>query len=171
MVIKEMPLTEKYDKLLDSFLISAIAYNALLKELGAVDKGIDLSVDVSVKMFPSRVGIAFDLLKTIAPGTAFTQLVENYAYSLQGILALNDFEVNRVSDREATIRIANCPVLTRMRRLVEKTGVTVDPKSFCEVESQITEGVAATFGVSMVTELTDNGCMTTAKLRLPLIIL
>ena len=171
LVIKEMPLEEKYDKLLDSWIVNVLGSYVLIKELGAADKGMDLSVKVSKTMFPRRIGIAFDLLKTITPGTAFNQLVEKYAYSLQETLSLQDFELNKVSDREATIRINNCPVLKRVRNLVEKTGLDIEPTIFCELESKINQGVAEKFGVNMVTELKENGCMTIAKLRIPMIIL
>ena len=171
MKIKEMPLEEKYDKLLDGYWLNVIGSYALVKELGAVDKALDLSMKVSAKMFPTRVGIAFDLLKAIAPGTAFNQLVDNYAYSMQMFLSPQDIELNRVSDREATLRVNNCPILKRVRSLVKKTGLDIEPKFYCEVESKITQGAAKEFGIDMVTTLEENGCILTAKLRVPLIIL
>lgn len=165
-----MPLEEKCDKLLDAYLLNVIGTYAFVKELGAVDKALDLSVKATAKMFPTRVGMAFDILKAIAPGKAFNQLVDNYAYSLQTTLSPRDIELKRVSDREATLRVNNCPVLKRVRSLVKKTGLDIDAKSFCEVESKITQGAAKEFGIDMVTELEKNGCILNAKLRAPLII-
>jgi hypothetical protein len=165
MEIKKMPLEEKYDKLLDEYLEGAITNYALLKELGAIDKNIDLSVKVQAKMLPSLVGIAFKVLKTVAPGTAFNQLVDKYVYTMQMTIPLSDIELNRVSDREATVRVKNCPVLKRVRTLVEKTGLDIEPKSICELESRINQGVAKEFGVSIVTKFEENGCINTAKLK------
>lgn len=170
MKIKEMPLEEKYDKLLDGYWLNVIGSYALVKELGAVDKALDLSMKAAAKMFPTRVGIAYDLLKTIAPGTAFNQLVDNYAYSLQMTLSPQDIELNKISDREATLRINNCPILKRMRSLIKKTGLDIDPKAYCEIESKITQGAAKEYGIDMLTKLRENGCILTAKLSVPLII-
>jgi len=165
MEIKEMPLEEKYDKLLDGYLENSIINYALLKELGAIDKGIDLSVKVGTKMLPSLVGIAFKMLKTVAPGKAFNQLVDKYVYTMQGTMSLSDFELKRVSDREATVRVKNCPVLKRVRTLVEKTGLDIEPRSICELESRINQGIAKEFGVNIVTKLEENGCINIAKLK------
>jgi len=151
-------------------LVNVIGTYAFIKELGAVDKAVDLSVKVSAKMFPTRVGIAFDVLKAIAPGKAFNQLVDNYAYSMQMTLSPKDIELNRVSDREATLRVDNCPILKKVRSLVKKSGLDIDPKAYCEVESRITQGTAKEYGIDMVTKLSENGCMLTAKLSVPLII-
>jgi len=160
-----MPLEEKYDKLLDEYLEGAIINYAVLKELGAIDKGIESSVKVQAKMLPSLVGIAFKMLKTVAPGKAFNQLVDNYVYTMQSTLSLSDFELSRVSDREATVRVKNCPILKRVRTLVEKSGLEIEPKSICELETRINQGVAKEFGVNMTTKLEDNGCVHTAKLK------
>jgi hypothetical protein len=74
-------------------------------------------------------------------------------------------------NREATLRVNNCPILKKVRSLVKKTGLNIDPKSYCEVESKITQGAAKDFGIDMITKLEENGCILTAKLRVPLIIL
>ena len=170
MVMKEMPLEEKYNKLLDYYVLNEIGSYALVKELGAVDKGFDLSVKASVKMLPNRVGIAFELLKILTPGTAFNQLIEKYVYSLQMTIPLQNIELNKVSDRESTYRINNCPIIKRMRSLAKKTGLDIDPKFYCEIESKIIQGVANEFGVTLVTKLTKNGCINTAKLSIGTIV-
>ena len=164
MKTREMPLEEKYDKLLDYYVLNEIGSYALVKELGAVDKGVDLSIKASVKMLPSRVGIAHELLKILTPGTAFNQLIEKYVESLQMTIPLQNIELNKVSDREATYRINNCPILKRVRSLVEKTGLDIEPKSFCEMESKIIQRVVNEFGVDIITELTENGCINTGRL-------
>ncbi len=166
MKIKEMPLEEKYEQLLDGYFLDTIGTLALVKELGAVDKGLDLSVKASAKMLPTRVGMAFNYLKALAPGTAFNQLIEKWVYSLQRTIPLQNIDLNKVSDREATYAINNCPILTRMRSLVKKTGLELEPKFYCEIESKIIQGVANEFRVTLVTKLTENGCINTAKLNI-----
>ena len=159
-----MPLEEKWDKLLDGYWVNVIGTYALLKELGAVDKGVDWSVKVNAKMLPRRARVAFDTLKPIAAGIAFNQLVDNYVYSLQRTLSLQDFELNKVSDREATLIINNCPILKRVRSLIKKTGLDIEPKAICEIESKINQGLAKELGLEIVTELKEDGCINNLKL-------
>ena len=165
MEIREMPLEEKYDKLLDDYLLAIATGYALHKELGVVDKSIDWSVKVQKKMLPSVLGIAFKVLKTVAPGKAFRQVTDQYVYTIQRFIPLSNIELTMISDREATVRIKNCPVLRRQRDLVKKTGLDLDPRFICEMDAKINPEVAKEFGVDLTSELEENGCITTAKLR------
>ena len=105
MAIKEMPLEEKYDRLLDAYYLNIATLYALHKELGVGDKCIDWSVKVQKKMVPSVWGAAFKLLKTISPGKAFSQVVDQYVYMMQTTQPLSSIELTKVSDREVTVRI------------------------------------------------------------------
>ena len=163
--IKEMPLEEKYDKLLDDYLLANAAGYALHKELGVVDKSNNLWVKVQKKMLPSVLGVAFKVLKTISPGRAFKQVTDQYVYSIQRFIPLSNVELTMVSDREAVVRIKNCPVLKRQRDLVKKAGLDVDPRFLCEIDAKINPEVAKEFGVDLTFELEENGCTTTAKLK------
>jgi len=70
-----------------------------------------------------------------------------------------------VSDREATVRIKNCPILRRQRDLVKKAGLDLDPRFICEIDSKINPEVAKEFGVDLTCKLEENGCINTAKLK------
>lgn len=163
--IKEMPLQEKYDRLLESYVLGWIRDTVLHKELGAVDKCTDLTVRMQKKMIPSTLGPASRMLKTIAPGRTFKQLTEQYVYTMQGMTPLSNIELSWVSDREAVVNVKNCPVLQKIKELVKKTGANVDPKEPCETESQINKEIVKEFGIDLAWEHTENGCRCTAKLK------
>ena len=68
LAIREMPVEEKYDRLLDDYLLGLATDYVVLKEQGVVDKSIDLWVKVQKKMLPSFLGMAvFKVLKAISP--------------------------------------------------------------------------------------------------------
>jgi len=163
--IKEMPIEEKYDKLLDSYILGWIANYSLNKELGAVDKSINFSVEMQKKLLPSVWGPLFNLLKALTPGRVFKQIVEQYVYNMQSAMPLSNIELSWVSDRELVLNIKNCPALQRGRELVKKTGVKVDPRELCEVESKINKELTKEFGVDLAWKQTENGCTWTAKLK------
>jgi len=163
--IKEMPLEEKYNKLLDSYIFGWIGNYSLNKELGAVDKCIDLSVEMQKKLLPSIWGPSFKLLKALTPGRIFKQIVEQYVYTMQSAMPLSNIELSWVSDREAVLGIKNCPILQRARELVKKTGVNVDPRELCETESKINKELTKESGVDLAWKHTENGCTYTAKLK------
>ena len=77
MAIKEMPLEEKYDRLLDDYLLTIATSYVLHKELGVVDKCLDLSVKVQKKMLPSVIGIAFKVLRAITLVKRLSRLSTN----------------------------------------------------------------------------------------------
>jgi len=163
--IKEMPLQEKYDRLLDNYLLAIATDYALHKELGVVDKCNDLSVKVQKNMLPSILGMAFKMLKAIAPGKAFKQVANQYVYTQQTFIPLSNIEFNVVSDRASIVRIKNCPVLRRLEGLVKKAGLDLEPRFLCEMDAKIFPRVAKEFGVDLTIALEKNGCITTAKLR------
>jgi len=165
LAIKEMPLEEKYDRLLDAYYLNIATLYALHKELGVGDKCIDWSVKVQKKMVPSVWGVAFKLLKAISPGKAFGQVVDQYVYMMQTTQPLSGIELTKVSDREVTVRVKNCSVLGRMRDVVKKAGLDLDPRFMCEFEPKINREVAKEFGVDLTCKLEGNGCIHTAKLR------
>ncbi|MCZ2809207.1 MAG: hypothetical protein O2V44_07635 [Candidatus Bathyarchaeota archaeon] len=165
MEMREMPLAEKYDKLLDDYLLANAVGYTLHKELKVVDQSNDLWVQVQKKLFPSVLGVAFKVLKTISPGKAFKQVTNQYVYSLQRFIPVSNIEVTMTSDREATVRITNCPVLKRQRTLLKKAGLDIGPRYLCEIDATINPEVANAFGVDLNIELEENGCTTTAKLK------
>ncbi len=165
MEMKEMPIEEKYDKLLNEYLLDAATHYAIHKELGAVDKFLDLYIKVQKKMTPSVIGIALKVLKAVTPGKAFKQVTDQFLYWGQTFHPLATLEETKVSDREAVIRIKNCVLLKRARDLVKKAGLDIDPKFFCEIDAKYLPGVLKEFGVDVAWELEENGCRATAKLK------
>jgi hypothetical protein len=165
MSFKEMPCEERYNRLYDNLMqLSAITL-ALAKDQGVIDKYIELSVDVQKKMIPDFLGkAAFKVLKTIAPGRAFNQLSNQFVYAMQRTHSLSEIELAKVSDREAIIRINNCPAVKRFRDVVEKTGLDIDPRFMCEIESIIIPEIIKEFGISAVLDLVEDGCVLNVKL-------
>jgi len=163
--IKEMPIEEKYGRLLDEYLLSIAMGYALHKELGTVDKANNLWVKTQKNMYPGYLGLAFKVLKAITPGKTFKQAANRYFYYAQTFNPLSNFEVTEVSDRETVTKVKNCVLLKRMRDLVKKGGLDVDPKFICEADSKILPELAKEFGIELAMTLEENGCRTTARLK------
>ena len=122
------------------------------------------AAEMQKKMAPSYLGPTFKLLKTIAPGRSFKQLVEQYVYMMETTIPLSNLDLSWVSDREAVVTVKNCTIRQKMEDLVRKTGVNVDTKELCEMESQVNRKVVKDFGVNLAWQCTENGCKWTAKL-------
>jgi hypothetical protein len=165
LAIKEMPLEKKYEKLRDAYMLDRTTLYALHKELGIVDKCIDALVKTQKNMVPSLPAATYKLLKTIAPGTAFNQLVDQQIYEMQASTPLSNMEVNRVSGREVTVKIKDCPNLKRRGELIKKAGLDVDPKEVCEIEPEVMRGMAKDFGIDVAWQSEENGCLWTIKLK------
>ena len=165
MEIKEMPLEEKHDKLLDSYILGWIMDYSLYKELGAVDKSISFTVETQKKLLPSIWGPTFKLLKALTPGRVFKQITEQYVYTMQSTMPLSNIELSWVSGRELVLSIKNCPNLKKAREFMKKTGLKVDPRELCEMESKINKELTKEFGIDMAWKQTENGCAWTAKLK------
>jgi hypothetical protein len=165
LAIKEMPLEEKYEKLLDNYLLIRATLYALHKKGGTVDKYIESLVKTQKNMVSSLQAATYKLLKAVAPGTAFNQLMDQYIYDMQIDMPRSNIEVNRVSDREVAIRIRDCPNLKRKGELIKKAGLDVDPKELCEVEPKTMRGVAKDFGIDVAWQSEENGCFWAIKLK------
>jgi len=165
LAIKEMPLEEKYERTLDAYLLNSATLYALHKKLGIVDKCIESLVRTQKNMIPSLPAATYQLLKTVAPGKAFNQLMDQQIYQMQSSLPLSNIEVNRVSGREVTMRVKGCPVLKRTGELIKKAGLDVDPKELCGIEPKVMNGVAKDFGIDVSWQPEENGCLWTVKLK------
>jgi hypothetical protein len=165
LTIKEMPLEEKYEKLRDAYLLDRATLYALHKRLGIVDKCIESLVKTQKNMVPSLPAATYKLLKAVAPGTAFNQLMDQEIYQMQMDMPLSNIEVNRVSDREVTMKIRDCPELKRTGELIKKAGLDVDPKELCEIEPKVMRGMAKDFGIDVSWRPEENGCFWTVKLK------
>ena len=165
MTIKEMPLEEKYEKLLDNYLLIRATLLALHKEQGSVDKYIESLARTQKNMVPTLPATAYKLLKPIARGTAFSKFMDKQIYEMQVDMPLSNIEVNRVSDGEFTYRIKDCPHLKRKAELIKKARLNVDAKEMCEIEPKVMSGMAEDFGIDVAWRPEENGCFWTVKMK------
>jgi len=163
--IEEMPVDEKHNRLLDEYVLIWALNHALIKETGIEDKALDLYAGVAKDMLPSVLGVVYKVLKSISPGTAFNQVTDHFVYTLQEYnIPLSNIELVRESDREASVRIKNCPILKKMEDVVKKTNLDIDPKFICEDVRKIYPEVAKEFGIDATMELDEECCAFRAKL-------
>jgi hypothetical protein len=168
LAIKEMPLEEKYDKLYDFLALYYAAGYAFNKEHGTVDKWPDYFAKVMGKMMPSFMGPVVTLMRTLTPGRTFKQAVNQMMYSFQSEQPLSGLELSWVSDREAVVRMKNCEMLRRLKDVVKKAGLTIDPREVCRSEIAMhmsPEHMTKKFGMDLACELEENGCNWTFKLK------
>ncbi len=158
-------MKEKYEKLLDKYLLIRATTLALHKELGSVDEYIESLTKTQKNMVPSFPAAAYKLLKTVARGTAFSKFMDQQIYEMQVDMPLSNIEVNRVSDSEVTYRIKDCPHLKRKAELIKKACLNVDAKEMCEVEPKVMSGMAKGFGIDVAWRPEENGCLWTVKLK------
>lgn len=145
--------------------MNRVTLYALHKKLGTIDKYIESLVKAQKNMIPSLPAASYKLLKTVAPGTAFNQFMDQRIYEMQLDMPLANIEVKRVSDREVTMRIKGCPHLKRKGELIKKADLDVDPRETCEIEPQVMRGMAKDFGVDVSWQPEANGCSWTVKLK------
>ena len=162
---KEMPVEEKYDKLLDQYILGNLMNFALQKEMGTLDKRNAMMLKVYKKMLPSFLGVALKVMKTVAPSKTFKKMVDGFVSLSQIMVPLSNIEVTWVSDREAVMRTRNCPQLLRGRELAKKAGLDIDPKEICRNDSKTMPGMLEQFGIVATMELEENGCVIRAKLK------
>ncbi len=116
-------------------------------------------------MLPSLLRVAFRAMKTLAPTKAFNSLVDDFAHTSQMYLPLTNIKVDKISDREATITVDNCPARKRMRALIEKTGLDVDPVELCALEGRMFRELAKDLGVDLEAQVQKDGCLLRAILK------
>jgi len=168
--IKEMPVQEKLDGLLESYIIGWIRDSALHKELGAVDKCNALTIEMEKKMLASYPEV--EKLKAIASGRTFKWFIEKNVYLMQALVPLSNMELSYVSDREAVVTVKNCPVFQKMGELVRISGVNVDPRECIfgcpswmpNLDAQVSKVIFKEFGVDFAWEHTENGCKWTLSI-------
>ena len=167
METKELTLKEKYDQLFDEHMLNLVTFYSLHKEMGIVDKGVDWSLKIRRKMLPGGLGkSAFKLLKAVSPSKALNQLLKQYMGIFQTTISLSDIELNRISDREVTVRVKHCPELVRMKEIIEKTDLDLSPRFMCENRCKgVTLEAAKEFGIDGTSEFEEKGCMWKLKLN------
>jgi len=166
--IKEMPLEEKYERLQDEMQLTWVTCYAFHKEHGTMDKWLDYYVKVQKNMLPFATGLGkafFKFVKTLAPGRTFKRVVKQAVYNQQKWLPLSNIELSWVSDREAVIRMRNCPLIRRNEELAKKAGLDIDAKFVCENDTKVFPKVFKEFGIDLTHDVEENGCRITVKLK------
>ncbi len=158
-------MEEKYEKLLDKYLLIRATSLALHKELGSVDRYIESLTRTQKNIVPSPLAAAYKLLKTVARGTAFSKFMDQQIYEMQVDMPLSNIEVNRVSDGEVTYRIKGCPHIKRKTELIKKARLNIDAKEMCEIEPKVMSGMAEDFGIDVAWWSEENGCFWTVRLK------
>ena len=165
MAMKEMPIEEKYDKLLDQYALNAAMNYILHKEAGTMDKRNAMMLKVWKKMLPRLAGTTIKVMKTIVPGRTFKNLVNSFVSFNQTTNPLSNLDVTWVSDREALIRTRDCVELQRMTDMAKKADLDLDPKEICENDSKVMPEMFEEFGVKVKIEIEENGCVARVKLK------
>jgi len=169
LAIKEMPLEEKHEKLLDYFVLLFAALYVFNKEQGTLDKFRDFFPKIQSKMMPSLMGGVFKMMKTFSPGRTFKKVANQMAYMEQMIQPSTDMEVISLSDREFVMKFNNCRMLKKMQEVVKKAGLNVGPRELCEFERSMHTSpehpMTKSFGIVMNCELEENGCKWIMKLK------
>ena len=168
MEIKEMPLEEKFERLLNQMLVVWASGYAWHKENGTMDEWLDFLAKVQKKTLPLSTGLGkafFKLAKTVSPGRTFKQVVNEAVYDEQKWLPFSSLEVSYVSDREAILKIKNCPLIKAYAELLKKTGLNITPKYICENDLKFIPKAFKEFGVDLTSTIEENGCQTTIKLK------
>jgi hypothetical protein len=91
--------------------------------------------------------------------------MDQQIYEMQVDMPLSNIEVNRVSDREVTYRIKDCPHLKRKAELIKKARLDVDSREMCEIEPKVMSGMAKEFGIYVAWRSEEDGCFWTVRLR------
>lgn len=161
MAIREMPLKEKYDKLYDFLALFYAASYAFNKEQGTVDKWPDYLAKVMGKMMPRFTGSVFKLMKVLSPSRTFKQTVNQFMYVAQMEQPLSDLELSWVSNHVAVWSYKNCEMLRRVREVVKKAGLNIEPREVCKAKiamNMSSDQIAKKLGIYLSCEFKRNGC-------------
>ena len=168
MEIDEMPLEEKYERLLNQMtLVWAEAYD-FNKKQGTTDKWINYMADVEKKLLPYTTGLGkifFKFIKKIAPGKTFKETVNKVLYDQQKWHNYSNLELSWISDREAIWKVKNCPFLNKYEELIQKTGFEISPKNICENDIKLMSNVFKEYGVELKSKIEESGCQIRIKLK------
>jgi len=156
---KEMPCSEKYDQLFNYYVLENAANYSYHKKQGTLNKWLDHTLEA----YRGMMGPMVEMVKGLPPKQVASQLI----YMQQMMQPAKEIEVDWISDREAVMRFKNCDILRRSREVVEKAGLDVDPKFFCEMDkyrhAHLRHPIRE-LGMELTCELEENGCKWTFKL-------
>ena len=165
---KEMSHQEKYDQLFDLYISETAASYAFHKKKGTINEWLDTTLEVMGSGMPKFMGVITSLMRTLAPGRTFKQIVNQMVYMQQIIQPSSGIEVSWVSDREAVMEYKDCEILKRTREIVKKAGLNITPRFFCEMDQYRHTSPLhpmQKFGLDLSCELEQNGCKWTFILK------
>ena len=158
MGIKEMPLKEKYERLLNEFQLTWVTCYAFHKEHGTMDKWLEYYANAKKNVLMARVSEQETM-------PSFKEMVNEGVYDQQKWLPFSNIELEWVSDSEAVIRMRDCPNIKRNEEIAKKAGLDIDPKFVCGKDTTIWPRVYKEFGVDMTHDVEENGCKIRIKLK------
>jgi len=165
MSLKELPLEDRYKMLLDQSILSDAINYASHKELGAVNKYFESYLKAQKRMLPSYMGTVFRVFKTITPGRAFKQVINQVLSIMQMHHELSQIDVSWISNREVSMGVKNCQKLQKTRELAKKAGLDINPVALCAFEARFFREIFKEFGIDMKVTLERDGCTSTATMR------
>jgi len=155
--IKEMPLKEKYERLLGETQLIWVTCYAFHKEHGTMEKWLDYYAKAQKNMLMARMSERESI-------PTFEETVNEVAYDQQKWLPMANIELTWILDTEATISIKNCPIIKTNDETAKKTGLDIDSKFVCGKDTTIFPRIVKEFGMDMIHEVTEDGCRITLKL-------
>jgi hypothetical protein len=170
LAIKEMSLEEKYDRIFDFFTLTHAICYASHKQLGTIDKWLDITVEAFGKIQPRFMEPVVKLMTT--PGMTIEQIfkeaLKHTLYAEQQMHPLSEIEFNFVSDRELVVKFNNCERLRRAKKVVKEAGLNFNPLELCEMEKRIhlhPRHPMRQMGLDVTAELGETGCKWTFRLK------
>jgi hypothetical protein len=154
--IKEMPLKEKYERLLRETQLIWTACYAFHKEHGTTEKWLDYYANVQKNLLIAGMSEQESI-------PTFKETVNEVTYDEQKWLPMANLELNWVSDTEATLSIKNCPLTKLIDEVTKKTGLDINAKFVCEKDTTIFPRIVKEFGMDMTHKVTEDGCKLTLK--------
>ena len=157
MEIKEMPLEEKYERLLRETQLIWVTCYAFHKEHETMEKWLDYYAKAQKNMLIAGMSEQESI-------PTFEETVNEVAYDQQKWLPMANVELTWISDTEATISIKNCPLMKINDEMAKKTGLDIDSKFVCGKDTTIFPRIVKEFGMDMNHEVTEDGCQLTLKI-------
>lgn len=164
LAFKELSLKERYESLLEnSILMDAINY-AFHKEVDTLEKYYEFYLQAQKRMLPSYLGTVYGVFKTLSPGRAFKQVINQLMAIIQMHYDLSTIDFEWLSDREVRIGIKNCPKRQQTGEFAKKAGLNINPIAMCAFEGRFFRDIFKEFGIDMNVTFTKDGCDSIAKM-------
>ena len=165
MEFKEISIEEKYEKLLDQYVLEEAINFTFIKQKGLFEEYFDFRMSAIKKMIPSYIGGTMKIFKAFSRGRAFKQILNQLINTTQVTTPLSEIEVDMVSDQEAIRTINDCSHKRKIGEIEKKAGLDLNPTAFCGMEARSFPEYLKEFGVDMKVTIEKNGCTTIMKLK------